>query len=158
MRIEQRLKEALAALPSLERPLPATAVQDLIGRIPLLSGLPGNILQRLASCAKPVTFLPGDTVIGQSERGDALYVIISGRVAVYRNGLNGQREQLAELADGDFFGETALLGDQVRTASVIARKASTLLRLRRRDIMQLAETEPLLRRRLEEAARERSRP
>jgi CRP-like cAMP-binding protein len=98
-----------------------------------------------------VTFLPGDTVIGQHERGDALYVITRGRVSVKRKEIGGSEIKLAELCDGEFFGETALLGDQVRTATVKATATTTLLRLSRRDVLALAKENSEVERRLEDA-------
>jgi len=45
----------------------------------------------------------------------------------------------------------ALLGDQVRTATVKAKIPSTLLRLRRKDVLSLAESDPDLKDRLIDA-------
>ena len=58
---------------------------------------------------------------------------------------------IAELRDGDFFGEIALLGDQVRTATVKAMTPTTLLRLTRKDVLALAEEDHELKERLEDA-------
>ena len=57
---------------------------------------------------------------------------------------------LNKLSDGDFFGEMALLGDQVRTATVEASTPSTLLRLSRRDVLELAGKNPEVKQRLQE--------
>lgn len=64
---------------------------------------------------------------------------------------------LARLRDGDFFGEMALLGDQVRTATVEASTPSTLLRLSRRDVLQLAGENPEIKQRLHEAIQMRKK-
>ncbi len=115
----------------------------------MLKGLSDDLLQRLADHAQSVTFLANDIVIGEGEKGDALYLLTHGHVIVYRE--QQADNLLAELKDGDFFGEMALLGDQVRTATVKAITPTTLLRLRRKDVLALAEIEPFLRERLEDA-------
>jgi CRP-like cAMP-binding protein len=88
-------------------------------------------------------------VVGQGERGDSLYIINHGEVIIFKTGQEDQ--PIAELRAGDFFGEMALLGEQVRTANVKASKPSSLLRLRRKDVLLMAENEPELRNRLEKA-------
>ena len=45
----------------------------------------------------------------------------------------------------------ALLGDQIRTATVKIKEQTALLKLSRSDILQLAETNPELKARLEDA-------
>jgi CPA1 family monovalent cation:H+ antiporter len=150
VRIERMIHEAIAALPPVSDAAPRLDSSELIGSVPLLNGLPTEVLDQLSECAQSVTFLAGDIVIGEGERGDALYIITHGVTSVYK----GDKE-VAILSDGDFFGEMALLGDQVRTATVKAKHPSTLLRLRRRDIMQLAGEGTELKRRLTEVKEER---
>jgi CPA1 family monovalent cation:H+ antiporter len=155
-RIERRIHDALAVLPPISSPAPALRPGELISAVPLLNGISPELLERLAALAQPVTFLAGDVVIGEGEHGDALYIIMHGMVDVYRT--DAADTAVAELRDGDFFGEVALFGDHVRTATVKAVTPSTLLRLRRRDILALADAEPELRNCLIEARDERSRP
>ncbi|MEE9551751.1 MAG: cyclic nucleotide-binding domain-containing protein, partial [Gammaproteobacteria bacterium] len=144
------IHKAISAVPPLTDAAPKRQASDWIGTIPLLKGLSTQVLESLAEHAKAVTFLADDVVIGEGERGDALYIITHGAVTVYKGDVN-----VAILKDGDFFGEMALLGDQVRTATVKAKNPSTLLRLRRRDVMQLAESDPDLKNRLEDIKIER---
>ena len=148
--VERRIDSAIDRLEPISSAAPDLRTSDLIGSIPLLKGLPENVLQQIAEHANPVTFLAGDIIIGEGERGDALYIITHGVVTVLKN-----NNVVAELKDGDFFGEMALLGDQVRTATVRAKSPSTLLRIKRRDIIQLAETVGELEQRLNDVKIER---
>ncbi len=152
--IERRIRNTISALPAISNPAPKLTASDLIGTVPLLNGLSKHILQNLAERAQAVTFISDDIIIGEGEKGDALYIISHGRVKVYR--LDDKNEVIAELRDGDFFGEMALLGDQVRTASVKAVTPTSLLRLSRRDVLVLAEEDPELKSRLQQASKARS--
>ena len=149
--IENKIHDGLQELPSISDSAPKLNPRDLLGTVPLLKGLSTQVLEQLAEHANPVTFLADDIVIGEGERGDALYIITHGIVSVIKG-----KNVVAELTDGDFFGEMALLGDQVRTATVKAKTPSTLLRLRRRDVIHLADDDPDLKMRLNEIKDERA--
>lgn len=151
-RIERMINAALDTVPPVTDTAPKPAAAELIGGVPLLRDLPEPILERLAQLASVVTFLPDDLIIEEGERGDALYIITHGAVQVFMD-----NQYLTELQDGDFFGEMALLGDQVRTATIRTRKPTRLLRLRRRDVLRLADSAPDLKSRLAEADRERKK-
>ena len=146
--IERRIHQAINALQPISDPAPKLKPHDLIGMVPLLTGLSNDLLERLSKLAKAVTFLPGDLVIGEGEKGDSLYIITHGLVSVYKAG--HEDEPIAQLRDGDFFGEMALLETQVRTANVKAVKPTTLLRLSRKDVLSMAENEHELKLRLEQ--------
>ncbi|MDX8403242.1 MAG: cyclic nucleotide-binding domain-containing protein [Mariprofundaceae bacterium] len=101
-----------------------------------------------------VTFLPGDRVIGQGEHGDALYIVMHGLLRVYRSE-PGEDHDVALLEDGDFFGEMALLGEQVRVVNVTAIHACELLRIRRDDVLALAQRFPQISHQLHEVEQQR---
>jgi len=146
--IERRIHEAINALQPISDPAPKLKAHDLIGTVPLLNGLSNDLLERLAKQAKAMTFLAGDLVIGEGEKGDSLYIITHGIVSIYKNGY--EDEPITEFRDGDFFGEMALLEAQVRTANAKALKPTTVLRLTRKDVLFMAESEPELKERLEQ--------
>lgn len=148
--IERKIHDAILTLPAISDSAPKLKTSSLIGTVPLLNGLSPRVLEKLAVHAKPVTFLADDIVIGERERGNALYIITHGVVSVLKG-----NNVMAELTDGDFFGEMALLGDQVRTATVKAKTPCTLLRLRRRDVIRLAGDYPDLKLRLNKIKGER---
>ena len=151
--IERRIRGAIDGLQAISDPAPKLSPHDLIGMVPLLSGLSTEVLQRLSRSARSVTYLAGDQIIGQGERGDSLYIITHGLVNVYKN--DHEDEPLAQLRDGDFFGEMALLEAQVRMANVKAVQPTTLLRLNRSEVLSLAEQEPELKVRLEQVSETR---
>lgn len=155
--IEQRIDTALAKLASTAKAAPTPSTSALLDTIPLLKGLSKSALDAIADRANAVTFLPGDIVIGEGEKGDALYIVSQGKVGVHHSGDGGEEQFLAELGHGDFFGETALLGEQVRTATVEAQAPSTLPRITRRDMLALAEQHPEVEQRLDQARAARTR-
>ena len=79
-----------------------------------------------------VTAAPGEAVVRQGEEGDAFYAIRSGRVDVLRDG-----EPIATLGPGDHFGETALLDDAPRNATVTAHTPLRAFRLSREGFESL---------------------
>ena len=70
----------------------------------------------------------GEHVVREGEAGDAAYVVVRGRCQVYTH-REGTHVPLAELGPGEVFGETAILAETVRTASVVAVEDSTLQRI-----------------------------
>jgi CRP-like cAMP-binding protein len=73
----------------------------------------------------------GMTVIRKGDRGDAMYLIASGAVEIESS--SGR----VRLAEGDFFGEWALLSREPRSATVTAVRATDLLVLDADDFQRL---------------------
>lgn len=59
----------------------------------------------------------GEVIIRQGDAGDCMYIIQSGRVEVITK-KDGKEIKLAEMGEGDFFGEMALFEKNVRSATV----------------------------------------
>ena len=96
------------------RHVPAT-VHELT-RVELLSGLPGEQLQKLASRLSREEVAAGSTVVREGDPGDRFYVVLSGMMSVSQQDLGERRV----LRPGDTFGEVALAMNVPRTASVRA--------------------------------------
>jgi CRP-like cAMP-binding protein len=94
----------------------ATDTANALSRIPLLSCLDQKELNRFAGSFTHRDFPAGTVVVKQGdERGIGFFVITDGTARVSAGG-----EDLAVLGPGDHFGELALVGDRVRTATVTA--------------------------------------
>ncbi|MGZ8431822.1 MAG: cyclic nucleotide-binding domain-containing protein, partial [Candidatus Deferrimicrobiaceae bacterium] len=62
-------------------------------------------------------YRPGEIIVRQGDVGDCMYVIQSGKVEVVIE-KEGKEVRLAQLGEGDFFGEMALFEKDVRSATV----------------------------------------
>jgi CRP-like cAMP-binding protein len=100
------------------------AVDPLHGLRPLV-GLDRAEAQRLLAEATTVQAAPGDRIVRQGERGDALYVLLSGVAEVVLDDDPGA--PVAVLGAGDPFGEIGFLTEDPRTANVVARSPCEVL-------------------------------
>lgn len=96
-------------------------VQQL-ATVPLLSGLESRVHKRLADIGKRRTYQPEEVIVREGTTATALYIILSGRARVERDGA-----KVAEIGGGDFFGELALIEEHPRTATVVATEPTDCL-------------------------------
>jgi hypothetical protein len=71
----------------------------------------------------------GQTIVAKGERGNEMFVVISGQARVFDVLPDGGERALTRLRDGDLFGEIALVGGGVRSASVVAEAPTEVLAL-----------------------------
>ena len=115
---------------------------ELIGSVPLFSGLEPGEIERISDVAVPRSFPGGTRVFREGDRSDACYVIRTGQFRVTREHPDGRAITLATLSPGDFFGELAMLDGEVRSASVEAVEDGELLALPAVDMLSLLERNP----------------
>jgi predicted acylesterase/phospholipase RssA/CRP-like cAMP-binding protein len=70
----------------------------------------------------------GEVLFRQGDRGDSLYVVVTGRVRMLVGG-PGHERALRELGPGELLGEMALLTGEPRAATIVAVRDSELYRL-----------------------------
>jgi cAMP-dependent protein kinase regulator len=115
------------------------AVAATVTSSPLLSELDSDLVKHLVDAGNLQHRAAGDLVFAEGETGTSLYLILKGRVAVEREGDNGEPHRLAVLRPGAFFGEMALLTNGPRSASVRAIDSVDLLEISREAVRALVD-------------------
>jgi serine/threonine protein phosphatase PrpC len=110
--------------------------RDLLARMPLFRPLSDRELLRVLQVTDVAAFKNNDVVIKEGDRGEELYIVLSGKVKVVRGGA-----QLATLEPGEHVGEMALIRSQPRSANVVSDGESELMVLRRRDFFEILRKE-----------------
>ncbi|XP_069609641.1 cGMP-dependent protein kinase 1 isoform X6 [Ranitomeya imitator] len=101
-----------------------TEYMEFLKSVPTFQTLPEEILSKLADVLEETHYECGDYIIRQGARGDTFFIISKGKVNVTREDTPGEDPIfLRTLGKGDWFGEKALQGEDVRTANVIAAEA-----------------------------------
>ncbi|XP_072335038.1 cGMP-dependent protein kinase 1 isoform X4 [Scyliorhinus torazame] len=101
---------------------------EFLKSVPTFQNLSEEILSKLADVLEETYYEDGEYIIRQGARGDTFFIISKGKVNVTREeSSNEEASFLRTLGKGDWFGEKALQGEDVRTANVIAAEAVTCL-------------------------------
>lgn len=117
---------------------------EMMARHYLLAALEPAEAEALLAYAIRRRCKPGEILFRRGDPGDGLYGVLSGRVAVSIESLDGKELVINSFTAGDFFGEIALLDGKGRTATAIAREPSELLFLARRSFLPFIEQRPAI--------------
>lgn len=117
---------------------------ESLRRVPLFAELSPTTLDRVAALTFTRTYRRGETIFRENDPGDALYIIQTGLVRIYRVTADGREKTLAILTDGDFFGEMALVDDLPRSAVAQARDKTQVLVIYKQDFERLLAEDPHL--------------
>jgi PPM family protein phosphatase len=110
--------------------------RDVLVKMPLFSRLQERELLRIMQVAEVLTFEPGQVVFAEGERGDELFIVLSGEVEISRGG-----SVLTAVGPGDHIGEMALIRSMPRSATVKAVELSELIAVRRTDFFEILRKE-----------------
>lgn len=105
--------------------------------IDLFSQIPGEDLAQVALIATEEAREQGEEIFAEGEAGDALYLVLDGKVRVHR----GDR-MIAELGERECFGEMAILDAAPRSATVTAVQDTNLLKISREDFQEIMSEKP----------------
>lgn len=110
--------------------------------IPLFSELEEQELQSLLPHVQSRTFPEGSLICAEGERGDSLFVISRGEVAVIKRTPDGTEIPVCHLREGSFFGEFGFFIDQKRHATVKAGVECDILEISKDVLNQIIENHP----------------
>lgn len=126
------------------RPITAEdQIADRLSAVDVFSPLSTDELRQLAKATAGHVFAPGETLIRAGDEGSSMFVVHNGRVAVQVSDPGGPRT-VAELTEGNFFGEMALFTGEPRTANVVAIEETEVLEIGHAAMKHLFQTNPSL--------------
>jgi CRP-like cAMP-binding protein len=108
-------------------------------RLPLFATLSRRELRIVDGLLHERRYLNGEIIFDEGEEGQALYVIIDGRVLICRQG-EPETGRIAEINRGDVFGELALLDSTRRSAQARAAQDCLLASFSRGEFESLLDT------------------
>ncbi|XP_078129150.1 cGMP-dependent protein kinase 2 [Sander vitreus] len=94
--------------------------------VSLLQGLPEEKLAKVVDCLEVDYFEKGEYIIREGEEGNTFFIIAKGEVIVTQSteGL-AEPQEIKTLGVGDYFGEKALISEDVRSANIICSENDT---------------------------------
>jgi CRP-like cAMP-binding protein len=111
-------------------------------KIEIFSDLSVNELAAVASVTEEASFGEGELVFEEGERGNTLYLVIQGEVAVVKGYHSDQAIELDRIAPGDYFGEMALFGDNRRSATIRVNQTARFLTLHKQELEEIVREYP----------------
>lgn len=116
--------------------------ENFLKYVPIFADLADDTLDAIAKLGKTKVFEKDSSILMEHESGTALFVIISGKVKVFRVSDDGREVILSIMSESDFFGEMAILDGLTRSANVTAIEPSEIFIIQRSDFLELLYRHP----------------
>lgn len=118
---------------------PGSGRLETLARTPLFAYCTERELISLAGITRPARFAKDQVLFSQGDLGQAMYLLVAGRVRVERD-----KQSIAELGPGANFGEMALLDQPERSATITAMEPAEALIITREAFFALLKRDPTL--------------
>jgi CRP-like cAMP-binding protein len=116
----------------------------ILKKVPLFKNMRKTEINEIERIIHRRRYKEEETIFYEGEPGVGMYIVQEGSITIFKNKTDDEREQLAELTKGEFFGELALLDESPRSATAVASEDSKVLALFRHDLLELIERKPRL--------------
>jgi len=100
--------------------------------VEIFGEVPSEQLTSLAAIADETEFQAGDTIFKEKEPSDSLYLVITGKVSLQRDG-----QQVLLAGPRDSFGTWSLLDEEPQVVTAKVMEDTMLLRIDRNDFVDL---------------------
>src|SRR5712691_3061131 len=121
---------------------PPEMTLDAIRSVPLFGSLDDEAARALRDLLRIRDVAAGVPLFRTGDDGDAMFLIESGRVRIAITDEDKKQITLAELAQGDFFGEMAIIDGKQRSADAIVSEAARLAILSRENFLRFIQNNP----------------
>ncbi|HOI91358.1 MAG TPA: cyclic nucleotide-binding domain-containing protein, partial [Candidatus Rifleibacterium sp.] len=110
---------------------------QFLRQVALFRSLSDKALLDLSAITIEQTIPPKNMVFKEGDKGDALYIVKSGKVNVLKRNSSGADSVLVSLGKGAVIGDMAIIDDQPRSASIATIQETTFLILTKDDFRNL---------------------
>ncbi|HSO32131.1 MAG TPA: cyclic nucleotide-binding domain-containing protein [Labilithrix sp.] len=101
--------------------------EEQLAKVPFFDGLTAEALAMIAQVTTEEAYPYGTRIFQYGDPGDKLYIILEGKVRIFREVGGMGEEALAVLGTGEVFGEMSLLDESTRSAGALAHERCRLL-------------------------------
>ena len=119
-----------------------TMTLEALRSVPLFASLDDAAAKTLRELLKSQHVTSDTQLFRQGEQGDAMYLIESGRIRISIHDADNKELTLAELAQGDFFGEMSLIDGRQRSATASVIEDASLAILSRESFLSFVRANP----------------
>ncbi len=102
---------------------------NFLNNVTFLNSLEQSVIDALRANAEIVNFESGEVILREGDSSNAAWVVIEGKVQIYKERLDGQHLFLHTVQAGELFGEQALITGNKRNACARAQTPVAALRL-----------------------------
>ncbi|CAB4880650.1 unannotated protein [freshwater metagenome] len=121
------------------------AHDDVLAQTEFFADATREELEGILSTATEQSLVRGDVLFHEGDESDALYVVLSGRVAVaIANPIDNRETMVGLMTPGDLFGEMPMLDHGARSANARALEPSTVLAIPYVGIVSMFNANPAL--------------
>ena len=114
----------------------------ILSTVGLFEGFTQEQLRLLAFGTETTHLAAERKLYREEDEADSAYVVISGRILLYRETPKGERIVVGNAGTGSILGELALIADTRRLTSASAAEDSEVLRLNRKMFRRILEEYP----------------
>ncbi|MBN1849198.1 MAG: Crp/Fnr family transcriptional regulator [Deltaproteobacteria bacterium] len=119
-------------------------IKEQISSIPLFEGLPGDQLEELSSIIVDLDYQSGQSIFSEGDEGAGFYVVVSGRVKIFKISADGKEQILHIFDHGEPFGEVAVFAGMHFPANAEAMERSRILYFPRDALVGLIQKDPFI--------------
>ena len=119
-------------------------LREFLGTVQLWRGLPAEQLDVLAKVAIAQTYRKGEIIFLQGDEGRGFFVVISGKVKVFKSSPEGKEQILELFAPREHFAEVPAFDGQCFPASAAALEKTEVLFFPRTIFLELLQQHPTL--------------
>ncbi|MFA6056383.1 MAG: cyclic nucleotide-binding domain-containing protein [Thermodesulfovibrionales bacterium] len=116
-------------------------IDNILVKIPIFQDLNSRELNIIKRILHKREYKAKENIFNEGDVGLGMYIIVRGCVRII---CDPENQLLAELCEGDFFGELALLDEAPRSATAVAKTPCVLLCFFKPELLDLLERNPKL--------------